>query len=81
MGNDLLCSNCGGRTDRPGLFGCSRPGHVEPDLAQRIVAAIEADLSDRRGLSGEWDAIDDKIQGEIRDRWAEIVRKELEAIP
>lgn len=69
------CKYCGGRLDRPGLFGCRRKPHPKPDTAQKIVAAIESDLRDRRGLRQEFEAIDDDIQDEIRDTWAAIVRK------
>ena len=49
------------------------PGSVE----QRIVDAIIFDLSDRRGLSGEWDGIDDEIKAQIRKKWMQIIRQEL----
>lgn len=45
----------------------------------RIVAAIERDFTDRRGLRQEWEQIDDEIQEEIRATWRKLVRKELEA--
>lgn len=44
---------------------------------QRIVDAIIFDLSDRRGLSGEWDGIDDDTKAEIVETWREIVRTEI----
>jgi len=47
--------------------------------ATRIVAAIENDLRDRRGLKHEWNAIDADVQDEIRMAWARIVRAELPA--
>jgi hypothetical protein len=71
------CYECGGRVDRPGLYLCDDARHAEPDLAQRIVAAIERDIGNRRGM--EWAAIDRDLMDEIRDRWAELVRRELEA--
>lgn len=71
------CDNCGGRRDRPGLFLC-RQGHPAPDLAQRIIAALEDDFRDRRGLRQQWERIDDDTQDKIRDRWAALVRRELE---
>lgn len=46
-------------------------------IEQRIVEAIIYDLSDRRGLSGEWDGIDDETKAEIRETWAGIVREEM----
>lgn len=43
-----------------------------PDAA-RIVKAIVADLSDRRGLRHEWGHIDDDIRDEIVAKWTRIV--------
>lgn len=43
----------------------------------RAVCAIIKDLSDRRGLDNEWDAIDDDIQTEIVERWKEIIKEEF----
>jgi hypothetical protein len=71
------CSECGGRLDRPGLYRCDDVRHPAPDLARRIAAAIERDASGRRGM--RWDAVGDDVRDEIRDRWAELVRRELEA--
>lgn len=68
------CAHCGGRFDRPGLFGgCAAGGHPAPTPAQRIAAAIEADIIDRRGLGGEWESIDPDMQDEIRDEWARVI--------
>lgn len=55
-----------------------KPGLV-PECAERIVAAIEYDLRDRRGLKHEWNGIDPDVQDEIRARWASIVRAEMAA--
>ena len=41
--------------------------------AARIVNAIVADLSVRRGLRGEWQGIDDDIRAEIVAEWTRIV--------
>jgi hypothetical protein len=71
------CDECGGWTDRPGLFGCDRPPHPAPDLAQRIARAIERDLTDRRGFG--WDDVAEETQYAIRERWVEIIRRELDA--
>ncbi len=72
------CEDCGRRFDRPAGKSCDSPGdHAEPDLAQKIVAAIEEDLSDRRGLKREWERTDPGTQDEARDRWAELVREQL----
>ena len=72
-----VCEECGGRVDRPGLFGCERSAHPKADLAQRIAAAIEADLRDRSGLRQEFEAIDTDMQYQIRDAWAALIRQEL----
>lgn len=71
------CEECGGRFDRPGLYRCDDPRHPAPDLAQRIAAAIERDVNDRRGL--KWTGIEEETQYHIRDKWAELIRAELEA--
>jgi hypothetical protein len=46
---------------------------MDRKTAEKIVDKIIDDLSDRRGLSGEWDMIDDEIRHEIRETWIEIV--------
>lgn len=43
-------------------------------LAEQVVAAIELDITDRRGLRQEWDQIDDSTKNEIREAWAKIIR-------
>lgn len=48
---------------------------MNKDTAAIIVDAIIKDLTDRRGLRQEWDAIDDDIQDEIRNVWIQIVVK------
>lgn len=70
------CEDCGGRLDRPGIFGCEGTGHPAPDLAQRIAAAIERDANGRRGM--RWDGISDDVQDQIRDSWVALIRKELD---
>ncbi len=44
------------------------------DIAEKIVAEIERDFTDRRGLRQEWEQIDEGIKDEIRATWANIVR-------
>jgi len=51
------------------------------DKAEKIVAALIKDLSDRRGLRHEWEQIDDDIQEEIRNTWVAIVLSKLAARP
>lgn len=46
-------------------------------IAQQIVAEIEEDFTDRRGLRQEWDEIDEGIKQEIRDEWTSITLKIL----
>ena len=41
---------------------------------KNAVANILLDLSDRKGLGGEWDLIDDEIQEEIRKEWCVIIK-------
>lgn len=45
----------------------------DQEIAEKVVKGIVEDLRDRRGLKGEWNAIDKDIQQEIRDAWAKIV--------
>ena len=74
------CEDCGRRFDRPADPYCGEKGKhtVKPDKAQKIVQLLEDDLTDRRGLRQEFEAIDPDTQDEIRDTWAEIIRKELQ---
>ena len=46
-------------------------------LAQKIVAGLLQDFTDRRGLGQEWEQIDEEIQEEIVEEWTQIVEKEL----
>lgn len=79
MSEENECDDCGRRLDRPAGWRCDKKEqHPKPTRAQRIVEAIEKDFSDRRGLRQEWDEIDDGIQNEIRDEWAELVQTELD---
>jgi hypothetical protein len=72
------CDYCERRIDRPADPYCNKKNiHAKPDKAQQIVEAIETDLTDRRGLKGEWHLIDSDIQDEIRDTWAKLIRKVL----
>lgn len=73
------CENCGRRLDRPAHEFCeNKDWHVNPDKAQKIVQLIEDDLTDRRGLRQEFEAIDCDTQDEIRDTWAQIIRDLLD---
>ncbi len=46
--------------------------------ADRIVKAIKADVTGRRGWRQEWGQFDPKIQKEIIATWKEIVLKALQ---
>jgi hypothetical protein len=41
--------------------------------AHEVVDAIIKDLTNRRGLSQEWDQIDPDIKEEIRNTWAGLI--------
>jgi hypothetical protein len=44
---------------------------------QQITKAVNGiifDLSDRRGLKGQWNLIDDDTQEEIKEAWKQIIR-------
>jgi hypothetical protein len=49
----------------------------ESTTASKIVARIEKDLCNRKGLGDEWDRIDPEIQQEIRETWRRLIRDEL----
>ena len=52
--------------------------HGDPrPIWDKIVDAIIADMSDRRGLKHEWDAIDEDVKREIRVSWASIIREQF----
>ena len=46
-------------------------------VAGNIVEKILRDMTDRRGLSEEWDGIDLEIQVEAIEKWIEIVKTEI----
>ncbi|HVY65914.1 MAG TPA: hypothetical protein VHH11_13915 [Gammaproteobacteria bacterium] len=45
------------------------------NAAEHAVAAIVADLTDRRGLRQAWEAIDDDVREEIAETWAQLLAK------
>lgn len=55
-----------------GTYHIYRPVDIEA-TAKAIALSIENDISDRRGLSQEWDEIDEEIQDEIRARWIDRI--------
>lgn len=50
-------------------------------IAEKCVNSIIRDLSDRSGLDGAWDGIDDDIKAEIRKEWEDIITVELGGQP
>lgn len=50
------------------------------DQAKQAVAKIIYDLTDRSGLSNEWEAIDEDVQQEIIDKWRAIVAEAMEIV-
>jgi hypothetical protein len=53
---------------------------MNKEIADKIVEQIIFDLSDRRGLSGEWDGIDSDIKKEIMGEWSDIIFKNCDGI-
>lgn len=45
--------------------------------AKRILAAIMADLTDRRGIRQAFEGIDDEVMAELRETLIAIIEKEL----
>lgn len=43
----------------------------------RIVEALRADITDRRGFSQVWDSIDPDLRGEILNTWSKLVEENL----
>lgn len=48
---------------------------IDRELAEKIVDDIIKDLTNRRGLMQEWEAIDLPTQDEIYETWIEIVQE------
>lgn len=72
------CDYCGRSFVRPSI-GCKfEDQHSIPDLAQKIAHKIEKHIRGRKGM--DWGMIDDDIQDEIRDDWAEIIREEIQNV-
>lgn len=51
------------------------------DMAERMVAEIMCDVTDRRGWRQAFDEFDEDIRHEILDTWLRIVRDGLKARP
>jgi len=47
----------------------------EISLADECVEAILEDLTDRSGLGNAWESIDEDIQNEIKETWANIIER------
>jgi hypothetical protein len=50
---------------------------TKKDIANIMVNRIVADLTDRRGLRQEWEAIDSEVQSEIEETWMKIIETTL----
>lgn len=46
---------------------------IKRNIVTQAVEAIVYDLTDRSGLSDEWDAIDEETQVEIKNKWSSII--------
>lgn len=52
-------------------------GAVSDETIAEIVEALVDDITDRRGLKHEWNAIDEDIQDEIKAKWVTIIKSKL----
>lgn len=48
------------------------------DAADRIVARLLADATDRRGWRQEWDQFDEEVQRAIVAKWRTVAREEID---
>lgn len=48
---------------------------LDIETARKMVAAIEEDLCDRRGLRQEWEGIDAGTQKQIRETWVKLIQE------
>lgn len=51
--------------------------HRAAVVAEKMVAGIIRDLTDRRGLKSEWNQIDDDVKEEIVRKWQWLARDEV----
>jgi hypothetical protein len=49
--------------------------------ADKIVKAIESDISDRMGLGDVYEGLDDDMKSRIRESWRAVILKELDYLP
>lgn len=47
---------------------------LDPSWADRAVDQIVREMCDRKGIGDEWEHIDEEIQQEIKEAWADIIR-------
>lgn len=47
-------------------------------VARWITDGIVSDISDRRGLSDEWDQIDDDVKEDIIESWTQMIVTHIE---
>ena len=74
----VICPECNRPFSRATNKYCDRKSeHKEPDLADLIVNDIEHELTGRRGVGHEFEGCDPDVQQEMRDAWADIVRKRI----
>ncbi len=87
-----LCPNCGGDIEIRNPTGkCDHLYYPEntPNFkkdqkkelvkqANLIITAILYDLTDRKGIGNEWEAIDDEIQRDIKKEWRKKIVEILE---
>jgi len=73
----IICEEAMNRLNKQG----ERMTNKMPVVGKRIVEAVIADFTDRRGLRQEWENIDKDIQNEIQEAWLKkinlILEKEL----
>ncbi len=58
----------------PELYERLKAMGASDDAAERVVAALWEDVTDRRGWRQEADQFDDEVKHEILDKWLLIVR-------
>jgi len=46
-------------------------------MEEKIVDALIADFTDRRGLRQAWEGIDEDIREEIRETWISLVKEQM----
>jgi len=52
--------------------------NLSKGIVYEMVDEIVKDISDRRSLKWEWSHIDNNVQGEIKQKWNDIISNVLE---